>query len=137
MLGLNPDAVDTGLDGKSQALVCLAGLHALGASDATYQRYVSRALAAGCTPVEVVRTLIAVGALVGEASAVSAARPLALALGHDIEGRVEGANGSVVEGAIGAEGAAARRLVLVAGVDDGEWSERACLVDGRHPGQSR
>ena len=54
LLGLNPDAVDTGLDGKSQALVCLAGLHALGASDATYQCYVSRALAAGCSPVEVV-----------------------------------------------------------------------------------
>jgi hypothetical protein len=105
LLGLNPDAVDTGLDGKAQALVCLAGLHALGASDATYQWYVSRALAAGCTPMEVVGTLIAVGALVGEARAVSAARPLALALGHDIESRVEGANGSDVEGAIGADSA--------------------------------
>jgi hypothetical protein len=105
LLGLNPDAVDTGLSGKSQALVCVAGLHALGASDATYQWYVSRALAAGCTPVEVVGTLIALGALVGEARAVSAARPLALALGHDIENRVESANGSDIEGAIGADGA--------------------------------
>ena len=105
LLGLNPDAVDTGLDAKSQALVCLSGLHALGASDATYQWYVSRALATGCTQVEVVGTLIAVGALVGEAKAVSAARPLALALGHDIESIVEGANGRDVEGAIRAEGA--------------------------------
>jgi len=47
LLGLNPDAVDTGLDAKSQALVCLSGLHALGASDATYQWYVSRALVTG------------------------------------------------------------------------------------------
>ena len=105
LLGLNPDAVDTGLDAKSQALVCLSGLHALGASDATYQWYVSRALATGCTQVEVVGTLIAVGALVGEAKAVSAARPLALALGHDIESIAEGANGRDVEGAIRAAGA--------------------------------
>jgi hypothetical protein len=37
LLGLNPDAVDMGLEAKSQALVCLAGLQALSASDATYQ----------------------------------------------------------------------------------------------------
>jgi len=42
---------------------------------------------------------------VGEAKAVSAARPLALALGHDIESIVEGANGRDVEGVIRAEGA--------------------------------
>ena len=48
LLGLNPDAVDTGLDAKSQALVCLAGLHALGASDATYQVLVTDPWVGSC-----------------------------------------------------------------------------------------
>ena len=135
LLGLNPDAVDTGLDARSQALVCLAGLHALGASDATYQWYVSRALAAGCTQVEVVGTLIAVGALVGEARAVSAARPLALALGHDIESIVEGANGRTSKVRSEPRALAARRLVLVACADDGKWSGPCVSSDGGWPGR--
>ncbi len=80
---------ETSLDAKSQSLVSLAALHALHTSDATYQTYVARALSAGCSPIEVVGTLIAVGALIGEAKAVSCARPLALALGYDVEEAVE------------------------------------------------
>jgi alkylhydroperoxidase/carboxymuconolactone decarboxylase family protein YurZ len=89
LLGFDSEALDTGLDLRSQSLVCLGALHALDASDATYQRYVTRALTAGCTPEEVVGTLITVGALVGESTAVSDARPLALALGNDIDQAIE------------------------------------------------
>ncbi len=92
LLGLHAEDLDTGLDPKSRSLVCLAVLHAIDASDATYQNYVSQALAAGCTEVEVVGTLIAVAALVGEAKAVSDARPLALSLGYDVEEALAGAN---------------------------------------------
>jgi alkylhydroperoxidase/carboxymuconolactone decarboxylase family protein YurZ len=89
LLGFDSEALDTGLDVKSQSLVCLGALHALDACDATYQRYVTLALVAGCTPGEVVGTLITVGALVGESRAVSDARPLALALGYDIDHAIE------------------------------------------------
>lgn len=90
LLGLAPPTpLATGLDGKSHALVQLAVLHALDTSDATYQSYVTRAVVAGCTSAEIVGTLLAVGALVGEAKAVSGARPLALALGYDIDTAIE------------------------------------------------
>lgn len=88
LLGLGTPLA-TGLDGKSQALVQLAVLHALDTSDATYQSYVTRAVTAGCTPAEIIGTLLAVGALVGEAKAVSGARPLALALGYDVDAAIE------------------------------------------------
>ena len=90
LLGLRaPPPLETSLDPKTQSLVCLAVLHALDTSDASYQMYVTRALSAGCSPTELVGTLIAVGALVGEAKAVSCARPLALALGYDVEHALE------------------------------------------------
>lgn len=85
----HPASTDTGLDAKSHALVRLAVLHGLNTSDATYQNYVTRALAAGCTPTEVLGTLIAVGTLVGEVKAVSNARPVALALGYDVDAAIE------------------------------------------------
>jgi alkylhydroperoxidase/carboxymuconolactone decarboxylase family protein YurZ len=84
-----PTAVQTSLDPKSQALASLAVLHAVDASDATYQVYVTRAIAAGCTRAEVVGTLFAVATLIGEARAVSCARPLALALGYDLEAAID------------------------------------------------
>lgn len=93
LLGLGPGNQNTGLDPKSQSLVCLAALHALDASDPTYQSYVSGALAAGCTKREVLGTLVAVATLVGEAKAVSDARPLALALGYDVEQAIESEGG--------------------------------------------
>jgi hypothetical protein len=50
LLGFDSEALDTGLDVKSQSLVCLGALHALDACDATYQRYVTLALVAGLYP---------------------------------------------------------------------------------------
>jgi alkylhydroperoxidase/carboxymuconolactone decarboxylase family protein YurZ len=84
-----PTAAQTGLDPKSHALVCLGVLHAVDAADATYQAYVSRAIAAGCTQSEVVGTLFAVATLVGEVRTVSCARPLALALGYDVDAAID------------------------------------------------
>jgi 4-carboxymuconolactone decarboxylase len=77
------------LDHKTQALVCLAALIAIGGDCACYRRNVADARAAGATEDEVVGTLLAVAATIGIAGLVSATSDVALGLGYDIDRALE------------------------------------------------
>jgi 4-carboxymuconolactone decarboxylase len=74
-----------GLEPKSQALVRLAALVALGAGCISYCWAVEAALAVGATADEVVGTLIAVAPITGLARVVSAAPEVACSIGYDID----------------------------------------------------
>jgi 4-carboxymuconolactone decarboxylase len=78
-----------GLDEKTAALACLGALVALRAPVTSCRRCVDRALAAGATVDDVVDTLKVVAPMVGLVNVVSAAPPLALALGYDIDAALE------------------------------------------------
>ena len=86
MLGceLSPDGVPD-LDGRTCALVRLAGLVALGASPASYQWCVADALAAGATDPAVVGVLRALVPVAGTVRVGAAAADVALALGWEID----------------------------------------------------
>jgi alkylhydroperoxidase/carboxymuconolactone decarboxylase family protein YurZ len=77
------------LDDRTTALVCIAALVATGAGPISYQRQVTRALAAGATAEEVLGTMLAVAPTVGLAHLVSATVGLASGLGYDIEQALE------------------------------------------------
>jgi 4-carboxymuconolactone decarboxylase len=74
-----------GLDPKTQALVRLGGLVAMGAAPASYHWAAAAALDAGATAEEVVGTLIAVAPISGLARVISATSEVALAIGYDID----------------------------------------------------
>ena len=71
------------LDGRSCALVRLAGLVAVGAPPASYQWCVAAALAAGASDEAVTGVLAALVPIVGAVRVVSAAPEVALALGRE------------------------------------------------------
>jgi 4-carboxymuconolactone decarboxylase len=71
----------SGLDPRSFALVKIAALIALDAPPASYLWQVSNALAAGCTPEELVGVLRAIAPQVGGPKTVAAAPELMIALG--------------------------------------------------------
>lgn len=73
------------LDRKSEALVRLGALLAVGASTASLRWTVELAQAAGATDEEVLGVLIAIGPAVGLARVVAQAPRLALAMGYEIE----------------------------------------------------
>lgn len=73
------------LDPKTQALVQLGALISLGATATSYRWTVEAAYGAGATDEEVFAVLSAVGPAAGLARVVSAAPPLALAMGYDVE----------------------------------------------------
>jgi 4-carboxymuconolactone decarboxylase len=77
------------LDPRTQALVRLGALVALGATPASYGWTVEAAFAAGATVDEIVSTLLAVAPVVGIARVAAAAPTLATALGYDIEAALE------------------------------------------------
>jgi 4-carboxymuconolactone decarboxylase len=77
------------LDPRTQALVRLGTLVALGASQESYGWGVEAAFAAGATVDEIVSTLLAVAPIVGVARVVAAASTLAGAVGYDIEAALE------------------------------------------------
>ena len=81
---LEPDEL-SGLAAKTQALVRLGAVVALGASPVTYQWATQAALAAGASDEEIVGTLITVMPVSGLTRAVLAAPELAIALGYDID----------------------------------------------------
>jgi 4-carboxymuconolactone decarboxylase len=74
-----------GLDGKTAALVRLAGVIALDSAPATYQWSVTSALAAGASDSEVVAVLEALAPIVGTVRVSSAAPEVALAIGCDLD----------------------------------------------------
>jgi 4-carboxymuconolactone decarboxylase len=82
-----------GLDPKTQALVRLGGLVAMGAAPVSYHWAAEVALDAGATPEEVVGTLIALAPISGLARVVSATPEVALAIGYDIDQAFETFNG--------------------------------------------
>jgi hypothetical protein len=77
------------VDSRTQALVRLGALVAIGAAPASYGWSVDAALAAGATVDEIVGTLLAIAPVVGFARVVAAAQPLAGAIGYDVDAALE------------------------------------------------
>lgn len=89
-LTVGPERVEPReLDPRTQALVRLSALVALGATPTSYAWSVDAAFAAGATVDEIVSTLLAVAPVVGIARVVAAAPTLAAAIGYDIEAALE------------------------------------------------
>jgi 4-carboxymuconolactone decarboxylase len=86
VLGIHlSDNQAAGLDPKTQALVRLGGLVALGAAPVSYHWAADAALDAGATAEEVVGVLIAVAPISGLARVIVATPEVALAIGYDID----------------------------------------------------
>jgi len=81
--------VRCGLDERTEGLVKLAALVAMGAPATSYRDTVQAALDAGARDEEVIGTLIAVAGTVGLSRLVSATVALGLALGYDVEAALE------------------------------------------------
>lgn len=73
------------LDPKTQALVRLAALVAVGAAEPSFGEHADAAVSAGASADELVDVLIAIGSVVGTPRVVAAAPELALALGYDLD----------------------------------------------------
>jgi 4-carboxymuconolactone decarboxylase len=94
MLSIHLDTNEAaGLDPKTQALVRLGGLVALGGSCFSYHWAVEAALAVGATAEDVVGTLVAMAPISGLAHVISAIPDVALALGYDLDAAFEEHNG--------------------------------------------
>ena len=94
MLGIDLSNNDApGLDPRTQALVRLGGLVAMGAAPVSYHWAAEAALNAGATTEEVVGTLIAVAPISGLARVISATSEVALAIGYDLDQAFETFNG--------------------------------------------
>ena len=86
MLGIHLNNNEAaGLDPKSQALVCLGGLVAMGAAPTSYHWAAAAALDAGASAEEVVGALVAVAPICGLARVISATPEVALAIGYDLD----------------------------------------------------
>ena len=86
MLGIHLNNNEAaGLETKTQALVRLGGLVAMGAARVSYYWAAEAALDAGASAEDVVGTLIAVAPISGLARVVSATPEVALAIGYDID----------------------------------------------------
>jgi alkylhydroperoxidase/carboxymuconolactone decarboxylase family protein YurZ len=77
------------LDAKTDRLIRVGALVALGASPESYRGAIRNALDAGATVDEVVDAFIAVSSTVGIARMVTASPALACALGYDIDAALE------------------------------------------------
>ena len=86
MLGIHLNNNEAaGLDPKTQALIRLGGLVAMGGAPLSYQWAAAAALDAGASAEEVVGALVAVAAISGLARVISAIPEVALAIGYDID----------------------------------------------------
>jgi 4-carboxymuconolactone decarboxylase len=95
MLGIHLSGNDgPSLDPKTQALVRLGGLVAMGAAPVSYHWAAEAALDAGATAEEVVGALVAVAPISGLAWVISATSEVAPALGSDIDQAFETFNGT-------------------------------------------
>ena len=81
-----------GLDPRTQALVRLGGLVAMGAAPLSYHWAAEAALDAGATAEDVVNTLIAVAPISGLARVIAATSEIAMAIGYDLDQAFEGLN---------------------------------------------
>jgi 4-carboxymuconolactone decarboxylase len=94
MLGIHLTNNDSqGLDPRTQALIRLGGLVAMGAAPTSYHWAAEAALDAGATAEEVVGALVAVAPISGLARVISATSEIALAIGYDIDQAFETFNG--------------------------------------------
>ena len=93
MLGIHLSDNAPGLDPRTQALVRLGGLVAMGAAPLSYHWAAEAALDAGATAEDVVGTLIAVAPISGLARVISATSEVALAIGYDLDQAFEGLSG--------------------------------------------
>jgi 4-carboxymuconolactone decarboxylase len=82
--GSQPAGSGSVLDPRTQALVRLAALVAVGGAVPSYGAQADAAVEAGATAREIVEVLVAVVPVVGLPCVVAAAPMLALALGHDV-----------------------------------------------------
>lgn len=82
---LSDPGVTSDLDAKSQALIRLGALLAIGAGTVSLRWTVELAAAAGATDEEIVGVLLAITPAVGHARVVGVAPHLGLALGYDFE----------------------------------------------------
>jgi alkylhydroperoxidase/carboxymuconolactone decarboxylase family protein YurZ len=80
---------DAAIDERMAALVRIAATIAVDAAPSSFQRAVSRALAAGVSADEIVATLEAVTPVMGAARVVQCAPKIALALGYDVDAALE------------------------------------------------
>jgi alkylhydroperoxidase/carboxymuconolactone decarboxylase family protein YurZ len=86
MLGIHLNTNDAAqLDPKTQALVRLGGLVALGAAPGSCHWAAEAALDTGATAEDVVGVLIAMAPICGLARVISATPEVALAIGYDID----------------------------------------------------
>jgi 4-carboxymuconolactone decarboxylase len=86
MLGIDLNNNEAaGLNLKTQALVRLGGLVAMGAAPGSYHWAADAALDAGATAEDVVGALIAVAPISGLARVISATPEVALAVGYDLD----------------------------------------------------
>ena len=93
MLGIHlRDNQAAGLDPRTQALIRLGGLVAMGAAPLSYHWAAEAALDAGATAEDVVNTLIAVAPISGLARVISATAEVALAIGYDLDQAFETLN---------------------------------------------
>jgi 4-carboxymuconolactone decarboxylase len=94
MLGIHLNNNEAaGLDPRTQALVRLGGLVALGAAPVSYHWAVEAALDAGATAEELVGVLVAVAPISGLARVISATPEVALAIGYDLDAAFEELDG--------------------------------------------
>ena len=77
--------ISSDLDAKTQALIRLGALLAIGAATVSLRMTVELAAAAGASDDEIVGVLLAITPAVGQARVVGVAPHLALALGYDVE----------------------------------------------------
>jgi 4-carboxymuconolactone decarboxylase len=77
------------LDPRTQGLVRLGALIALGAGASAIERSVAESLASGASQGDIVDVLLTVGSAVGSARLVSAAPKVATALGYDVAAAFE------------------------------------------------
>jgi alkylhydroperoxidase/carboxymuconolactone decarboxylase family protein YurZ len=86
---LGTDAGSVGLDPKTQALVRLAALIAVGGSGPSFGAHADAAVSAGATAAEIVEVLVGVVPTVGLPRVVAAAPKVGMALGYEIDGALE------------------------------------------------
>ena len=86
MLGIHLNNNEAaGLEPKTQALVRLGGLVAMGAAPGSFHWAAEAALDAGASAEDVVGALVAVAPISGLARVISATPEVALAIGYDID----------------------------------------------------
>jgi alkylhydroperoxidase/carboxymuconolactone decarboxylase family protein YurZ len=94
-LGINLNTNEAaGLDPRTQALVRLGGLVAMGAAPVSCHWAAEAALDAGATAEDVVGALVAVAPICGLTRVISATPEIALAIGYDIDQAFETFDGN-------------------------------------------